>query len=776
MNESQDRRVDLRDYLRVITRRIWLVIVPLAVAGAAAFVLTTERFQTPVYQAQSRLELEFTQQISKQLQGIVSQPTETEQFARIANLMQSTEFLKEVIRSTGMGTDPAARQWAQNRAKKYPSLTEDELVELYLMRYLRSTISGDTQRRDPVFTITVTDYYPRRALEICQAITDGVIDASKKVILDQMKATQDFALEQVTNYKLKLEEAEQQLYEYQSGKYLDAIEGGLVNTANNSQVQGLVRAAQVQVDDLRQRAERLSAELLAMGVDSERWVRMIRPAEIKAGVDHYVDITRELTRSEIQDLAPKSTNSTTTSLSVQMANKRRDLAAAMGAMVREARGGAELSELERQKIVTLLLTDLDQEAARSRSQVLSSELAAYRERAAQIPIMETQARQLQQEAETIRAMFNTFMQQVVNTQVAESFEAQKKGGRLRVLEPAQLPLEPMLGNRLVVLMVACMGGFAVGIILVFMVEHHDNTVRDVSELPEPLRDRVIGSMPLIKERMAKEREYRKGGRKGQAVPVFEYYQDETAAAFEFRRLGLELARAGQMPRSIMVTSAERGEGKTTTAALLALSVARHRGVRTVLVDLDFRKPTMHKQMGLARHTPGAAEALAARSLNREDIQATPDEHLFVLPAGSFRSISAETLSTESVSWLIQELRQWFDVVVIDSPPNLAVPDPLVIGQVVEAVLFVVKAGATSQKVLERGYELQTRSRANVAGVFMNNIRNIMPYYYSYAHYGYSADEVTPNGAGGSATVNGASGPVRPRGKTIGSKKASGDRG
>lgn len=775
MTFSSDARVDLRDYLRILLRRIWLVIVPIVVAGSAAFVLTTERFQTPVYQAQARLELEASQPISKQLQGIVAEPSGTEQLARITNLIQSTDFLQEMIRTTGLANDPTARAWAKRQVRKYPSLTEEELVELYLMRYLRSTISADSRRREPVFVITVTDYYPRRALELCQAITEGVIDASKKVIIDQMKATQDFALEQVANYKLKLEEAEQQLYEYQSGRFLEAIEGGYVNQSNLAQVESLNRTAQAQAGELRQRVERLSQELQAMGINSEEWLQMLRPAGISTAVRGYEELTRDLTRSEIQDLAPESTTSTSTSLSVQLANKRREISNEMASMIEAGRGGSDLTERERQKILSLLLADLDFDAARIRTGVLTEEIGAYRERAAQIPIMETQARQLQQEVETIRAMFNTFMQQVVDAQVRESFEAQKKGGRLRVLEPPRLPLEPVTSNRIIVLVVACMGGIVVGVLLVFLVEHHDHTVRDVSELPEGLRDRVIGSMPLIKERLQKEREFRRSGKKGQTVPVFEYFEDETAASFEFRRLVLELSRGGRLPTSIMVTSSERGEGKTTTATLLALSVARYRKARTVLVDLDFRKPTVHRQTGLTRHAPGAAEALANRSLDEALLQATPEENLRVLPAGSFRSITAEMVSPESVEWLLGELRKHADVIIIDSPPNLAVPDPLVIGQVAEGVLFVVKAGATSQKVLERGFELQTRARANLAGVFMNNIRNIMPYYYSYAHYGYAADEAVANGAGGSR-ANGTSGRGAARSRTVGTKKSGTDRG
>jgi capsular exopolysaccharide synthesis family protein len=337
-------------------------------------------------------------------------------------------------------------------------------------------------------------------------------------------------------------------------------------------------------------------------------------------------------------------------------------------------------------------------------------------------------------------MFNTFMDQVIAAQVAQSFEAQKVGGRLKVLEPAQLPLEPVNTNRLIIMSIAALGALCLGLMLVFVVEHHDTTIRDGSELPMPIRDRLIGSMPLIRDRLRAERNNRRSGG-GRPVTVFDYYRDEAASSFEFRRLALELAGPkGQLPKTLMVTSSERGEGKTTTSSLLALTIARHRKVRTLLLDLDMRKPSAHRQLGIPRHSPGAAEALVERRLSQELVQPTQEPSLFILPAGSFKSLSPETLTPESVRWLLDELLQWYDQIVIDAPPNLAVPDPLVIGKAVDAVLFVVKSGKTSQRVFARGYDLQVRARENVAGVFINNIRNTMPHYYSYDYYGYTADE------------------------------------
>jgi capsular exopolysaccharide synthesis family protein len=749
---SFTKKVDLREYLSVLLRRGWLVVVPVIVALGMAYVGSMPRFLPPTYESSSKLLMEFPQPLSRQMREYVDQPSSGEQFDRLSNMTQSSEFLKTVIRQAKLESDPSARKWAQANRAKFPSMSEDDLAELYLMRYLRQVIGAGSSRREPnVFTITVRDPFPRRALSICEVITEGVIAASKEQTLEQVGATQEFAAEMVALYREKLGEAERQLREYESGQFRQSLENGIVNGTNLLQAKALLRSAGIQADDATNRRVEQARVVERLGDNPERWLHMIRPPTVEDAIIRHLALVKDLTENELQDLTTElrggTTDGTTTSLRVQLANRTRDMRSLFSDMIGEAQGGESLSSQLREAVLTLLMRDLDAQVADQRRSFLASEIRTYETKAAQLPDLEMRTQGLRQEVESNEALLNAFMNQIAAAQVQQAFEAQKVGGQLKVLEPASLPLEPISPNRPMILVLAGLGGVFLGVLLIFVVEHHDTTIRDVNQLPDPLRQNVLGSLPVIRDRARKEREYQKAGMKGKTIPLFDYYRDEAPSSFEFRRLVLDLSRnGGEVPKSIMVTSAERGEGKTTTACMLALTLARHRRVRTVLVDLDFRKPQVHHQMGIAKHSPGSAEALMERSLNREAVRPTSEANLFVLPAGSFRAISAESVTPESVRWLIEELQRWFDVIVIDSPPNLAVPDPLVIGQVVESVLFVVKAGSTSRQVITRGFEMQSRARDNLAGVLLNNVRGVMPYYYNYEHYGYVATEPTGPGS------------------------------
>ncbi len=731
--------VDFREYARILLRRLWLIVVPTVVAATISFVASSPRFLKPVYESSSRLMMEFPQPLSASLQRIVPQTTAQNQFARLANLIQGTEFLKQVIRSTGLRDDPSARAWALKRASKFPSLDEDGLIDHYLTDYLRGTIRASSGRRNSnVFEIVVHDYYPRRALELCSAITNGVVEASNGITQEQVKATHDFAIEQMVLYRQKLEDAEERLQKYRSGVYLDAVQNGLVNAQNVNQVKSMATGAQVQLQDTRSRRNREAEALKSHGQDAQRWLVMIRPGEVEEATRQYLTLVRELTRSEIQDLSAGGSDGTTTSMGVQLANKRRELGDAFRAMVRQAGDGMGSEAAD--GTVALLLADLDMKSAEARHDFLTARVSEYESQAARLPELELEQARLTQEVETMRGFYNTFMEQITAAQIAEAFEIVKVGGRVVVLEPPQMPLSPVSPNRPAILFLSCVAGLLLGLVLVFVVEHHDATVRDVGQLPQNLRDKVVGSLPLVRERIAKEREYRRSGVKGKRVPIFDYYRDETASSFEFRRLLLELSRAGELPRSIMITSAERREGKTTAACHLGLTLARHRMGRTVIVDLDFRRPSVADVLGIVRTGRGAAEALMDRTISQESIRSTPEANLFALLSGSFHQFSSEALTPESVRWLIGELAQWFDYVVIDTPPTLAVPDPLVIARGVDAVLFVVKAGSTTRRILARGIELLSRaSSSNIAGLLLNNVRDVMPHYYNYGYYGYTAE-------------------------------------
>ena len=219
------------------------------------------------------------------------------------------------------------------------------------------------------------------------------------------------------------------------------------------------------------------------------------------------------------------------------------------------------------------------------------------------------------------------------------------------------------------------------------------------------------------------------------------FDRESPIATEFRRLYVRarrLAGDGGM-RTVLVTSARRGEGKTTAAAHLALTAALHGDRAVALIDMDLRRPRVHALFGVPQG-PGVAEVLKGRVPAVAAIQDTAVANLKVMTSGRVSGPPAGLLEGGMTGVLLEELRARFDFVVLDAPPVIPVTDPMVIAPRVDATLLVVMAGETPRAVVQRARSVIQDCGARLLGVVVNNLDEVLPYYYDYQYYGYQTEQ------------------------------------
>jgi capsular exopolysaccharide synthesis family protein len=211
---------------------------------------------------------------------------------------------------------------------------------------------------------------------------------------------------------------------------------------------------------------------------------------------------------------------------------------------------------------------------------------------------------------------------------------------------------------------------------------------------------------------------------------------ESPLATEYRRLFQNLRRVATDSelKSILITSAVTGEGKSTIASLLALTAARKNN-RTLLLDCDVRRPTIHRMFGLER-LQGLVEIVQDGLAFKSAIKKTSLEHLDIITAGKVTPHPSELFNSQAVDALIRELKFYYDYLIIDSPPVIPVSDPMLLSQSTDGVLMAIKAGSTAREVVRRAVEIMQGNHANLLGVVLNNASNSLPYYYDYSHYHY----------------------------------------
>ncbi len=259
----------------------------------------------------------------------------------------------------------------------------------------------------------------------------------------------------------------------------------------------------------------------------------------------------------------------------------------------------------------------------------------------------------------------------------------------------------------------------------------DKTIRDPEQVSRTLRTEVIGSLPLLKNRL------NGANRAPQLEATATKDSDSDYSGFHESvrtlRNSILLANFDRQYRSLLVTSAAPGEGKTTTAANLA-SAHAEQGKRTLLIDGDLRRPSVHRNFNIPS-VVGLSNVLVSEIPWKEaliSIEGIPN--LFVLPAGP-PSRRAADLVGRGLSELLEEAASEFDLVVLDAPPLLGFAEPLQMATAVDGVLVVARAGQTSRKAVANVLATLNRLRAKVVGIVLNEVhKELSDSYYYYGYY------------------------------------------
>ncbi|MFF2843312.1 polysaccharide biosynthesis tyrosine autokinase [Paenarthrobacter sp. NPDC057981] len=312
----------------------------------------------------------------------------------------------------------------------------------------------------------------------------------------------------------------------------------------------------------------------------------------------------------------------------------------------------------------------------------------------------------------------------------ESLERPKNGGSspvsLSIIAPAEAPTEPSAPNTKLNLALGFLLGLAGGLGAALIRGTFDTRIRGEADLRQITDAPVLGGIAYDADSSK------------QPLLTEAHHQTPRAESFRTLRTNLRFANVSVRADSFIVTSALPGEGKSTTATNLAISLAQA-GQRVCLVDADLRRPMVDQYLGLERSV-GLTTALVGVADLEDLLQPWGNEQLSVLTSGSIPPNPSELLGSTEMQRLIQRLEAQFDTVVIDAPPLLPVTDAAVLSQHVGGVVVVVSAQKTRQPSLEKALQALSLVKANVLGVVLNRLPTKGPDAYAYGYYSYDRHE------------------------------------
>lgn len=306
--------------------------------------------------------------------------------------------------------------------------------------------------------------------------------------------------------------------------------------------------------------------------------------------------------------------------------------------------------------------------------------------------------------------------------------------KLSVVTPAVAPREASAPNTKANLALGLLAGLILGAGAALLRTTLDNKIRGEADVRQITGAALLGGIAFDRDAVAK--------------PLITQAPNQSPRAEAFRRLrtNMQFANLGQKSGAVMLTSSLPGEGKSTTATNLAITLAQA-GQSVVLVDADLRRPMIAEYLGL-EGSAGLTTALVGNASLQDLLQPWGDDQLFVLTSGKIPPNPSELLGSDGMLRVIRQLESMFDAVIIDAPPLLPVTDAAVLSQHLGGVILVVGSQAVKQGDVEKSLGALELVGANLLGIVMNMLPSKGPDSYSYSYQSYEshqvpAEEATP---------------------------------
>jgi exopolysaccharide transport family protein len=738
----------LREYLRVLIKRKWIVLASLAIIFSVVAIATLRA--TRIYEASGSIAINKQDSTMLNFKDSANGPSDYYDPADLdteVSILRSDLLALQVIKTLNLDKRP------EFGGKGVPAgdslgLTTDELqpdsqrtTNLLdgFKGSLRVTLRPNTRIIDVHYRSPDKDL----AAQVVNTLIQTYVEQNFKTRFESTMQASDWLSKQLVDLQMKVETSQEKLVNYQKEHEILGID----------EKQNIITS----------KLDELNKELTA--AESERMEKQS---------------VYELVQSSDADAAAAaaisaSTNSSTGSSSSTLLEKLREQQADLKIQVAQlstqfgpsypkvAQLGSQLKEVEAQiqlemkKVVSRVRSDYM--TSQQRENMLHDALEKQKQEANKLNESAIEYSLLKRDVESYRTLYEGLLEKLKEAGVTAGL----KSTNIRPVDKARIPTEPSEPNVPRNLSFALALGLTTGIGLAFLLEGLDNTVRTpeqaqiISGLPS------LGMIPLGSKTPAEgvSKKHLAVAASKEAVELVTQSRPQSQMAESYRalRTSLLLSSLGSPPKTILITSALPQEGKSTTSINTAIVLAQ-KGTRVLLIDADLRRPSIHKTLGMGPRTGLSNVLTGSATLKQTIVRSSILPSLFILPAGTPPPNPAELLASSNMRDVLAELREEYDHIVVDTPPTLSVTDAVVMSTRADAVVLVIRCGQTTKQALRRSRDLLIQVNARVCGVLLNAVDLDSPdyyYYYEYQgkyHHYYQEDELLPKDEANRATSTG----------------------
>jgi succinoglycan biosynthesis transport protein ExoP len=717
-NVTESSQPGLQDLYRILMRRRWIVLGSFFTVLISSIVFS---FRQPnIYEASVSL---LVQRDNKPILGMMM---ETEQSRNMINNQV------EIIRSRSLATEAALILKARPDSRELGFAADTLLTETIM--FSTTVLSS---RTTDVITVIATSSDPAQAAAIANTVGQAYIARNLSYSRGEFSEVRRFLEVQLPVIEKRLFGGENQLRLFKQ----------------TNQVVSLSDESKYLIDKLTAfesqynltKVERESAEKRLLYLQNQL------DFQKKNMLENVSQVSSPLASGLRQDLLTLQTQMATMTsqgfpadhpkmkeLAKKIENIKSRLKEEITKIVAQESGGIDPILLSEELVGKILDLQVEIETYKAKELAQQRVVNEYLEKLKAIPPKEVELARLTRQFELDDNIYKMLMEKYEEVRISEA----GKLGNVKIIDPAQVPKEPVGPRRKLNILFGGLLGLALGIGLVLLMEYMDTSLKNIHDIEQFLGLPVLGLIPAIdQEDVANKAENGKttNGATAIAERLISHHLPKSpiSEAYRILRTNLQFLNPDAPLKTILVTSSGPSEGKTTTAANLAITMAQV-GSRTLIVDADLRRPMINGVFGIPQE-PGLTELLVKGGDLQKAMVSTDIENLFILPAGTIPPNPSELLGSQKMKHLIQEMKKICDLVILDCPPVITVTDAAVLAAEADCVVLVIQSGKTDREAARRAKSLLTNVKARIAGTVLNNISSDMLAGYSYYYHYYYED-------------------------------------
>lgn len=730
VSSAENREIHLSEYWAIVRKHARLILLVLAVVLAATAVITL--LQAPTYRSTVVLNVEKNRSTPFDIDEGRSlyQGYDPEFLPTQTRLMQSREVAERVVDRLRLTSNPAFAPRVSGFFSDGAATEADpQIARVQAARTVQQGVSVTPVRGTNLVELSFTAGDPETSARIANALAESYIDWNLEARFEVLGQANRFLVTQSEQLRGEIDQLERQLQNY-------GREKGIVSLERESNV-------------TMQNLESLNRDYSAAVAD-----RVAKEARYQ-----------ELRTANPTSIADTLSNGLITQLRNEQARLEREYAEKLNTFKPEWPAMQQLkAQIDKgQQHLTTVINETvakardnarsEYQTAMRREQSLKAVMAGQKNEALVQNTNAVEYNNLRLEIDSKKALLNSILNQQAETEVSSRLRGERVSN-VRVVDQA---LPPSSRFRPSYRRNALLGGFlglALGVGLAFFLEYLDRSLRSPQQVEQYLGLPTLGIIPSTSRSTAPSYSYGLRRREGRdkkeevAIELMPHAHPRSTIAEAYRdfRTALLLSQAGGM-RSVVVTSALPGEGKTSTAVNLA-AVMGQIGRKVLVIDADLHKPRLH-QVFQVTNRRGLVSVLAENADPLTAIAQTKIPNVSVMPSGPSTPNPSGLLTSNSMVELLAAATRNFDFVIVDSPPVGPVADAIVLGHHSDGVVICTRAGRTPRDLVRRVRDRLAFSKVRILGVVINDLSadptQKDAYYYKYygEGYGYTVDPATP---------------------------------